>query len=169
MWYFLPPPPPPDNWPPDSNLYLYVFEQQHLIKCSGFIVKINLNNIYFLPRTIDPFQTSVFDQTYLLTPRLLQTSYVNALILESRSIIIYSFNLKSYEKFWKLDFFRNFRTSELSQTTPSPRPGMSESIKVLSGGGVIIKNIFLISWLGLSYFSHIDVILCTADWYTILC
>ena len=116
MGYFL----PPDNWPPDSNLYLYVFEQQHLIKCSGFIVKINLNNIYFLPRTIDPFQTSVFDQTYLLTPRLLQTSYVNALILESRSIISYSFNLKSSEKFWKFDFFRNFRTSELSQTTPPP-------------------------------------------------
>ena len=117
--------------PPDSNLYLYVFEQQHLIKCSGFIVKIYLNNIYFLPRTIDPFQTSVFDQTYLLTPRLLQTSYsyVNALILESRSIIIYSFNLKSSEKFWKFDFFRNFRTSELSQTTPSPRPGMSEISK----------------------------------------
>ena len=121
MGYFL----PPDNWPPDSNLYFYVFEQQHLIKCSGFIVKINLNNIYFLPRTIDPFQTSVFDQTYLLTPRLLQTSYVNALILESRSIIIYSFNLKSSEKFWKFDFFRNFRTSELSQTTPLPHlPGV---------------------------------------------
>ena len=58
---------------------------------------IQLNNIYFLPRTIDNwplFQTSVFDQTYLLTPRLLQTSYVNALILESRSIIISSFNFK---------------------------------------------------------------------------
>ena len=118
MGYFL----PPGQLTPDSNLYLYVFEQQHLIKCSGFIVKINLNNIYFLPRTIDPFQTSVFDQTYLLTPRLLQTSYVNALILESRFIIIYSFNLKSSEKFWKFDFFRNFRTSELSQTTLSPPP-----------------------------------------------
>ena len=55
--YFLPPGQlNPDNWPPDSNLYLYVFEQQHLIKCTGFIVKINLNNIYFLPRTIDPGQ-----------------------------------------------------------------------------------------------------------------
>ena len=63
--------------------------------CSGFIVKINLNNIYFLPQTIDPGQlTSVFDQTYLLTPRLLQTSYVNGLILESRYIIISSFNFK---------------------------------------------------------------------------
>ena len=77
---------------------------------------------YFLLWTIDPFQTSVFDQTYLLTPRLLQTSYVNALILESRSIIIYNFNLKSSEKFWKFDFFFNFRTSELSQTTPPPPP-----------------------------------------------
>ena len=38
--------------------------------------------------------TSVFDQTYLLTPRLLQTLYVNALILESRSIIVSSFNFK---------------------------------------------------------------------------
>ena len=38
--------------------------------------------------------TGKFDQTYLLTPRLLQTSYVNALILESRSIIISSFNFK---------------------------------------------------------------------------
>ena len=69
---------------------------------------------------VTPVQTSVFDQTYLLTHRLLQTSYVNALILESRSIIIYSFNLKSSEKFWKFDFFRNFRTSELSQSTPLP-------------------------------------------------
>ena len=105
------------------------FLQQHLIKCSGFIVKINLNNIYFLPRTIDPFQTSVFDQTYLLTPRLLQTSYVNALILESRSIIIYSFNLKSSEKFWKFDFFRTFRTSELSQTTLLPPSGNVRNFK----------------------------------------
>ena len=125
MGYFL----PPDNWHPDSNLYLYVFEQQHLIKCSGFIVKINLNNIYFLPRTIDPFQTSVFDQTYLLTTRLLQTSYVNALILGSRSIIIYSFNLKSSEKFWKFDFFRNFGRPNFHKPPPSPRPGMSEISK----------------------------------------
>ena len=33
-----------------------LIEQQHLIKCTGFIVKINLNNIYFLPLTIDPGQ-----------------------------------------------------------------------------------------------------------------
>ena len=45
---------------------------------------------------------------------------MNALILESRSIIIYSFNLKSSDKVWKFDFFRNFRTSELSQTTSPP-------------------------------------------------
>ena len=118
----------PGQLTPDSNLYLFVFEQQHLIKCSGFIVKINLNNIYFLPRTIDRFKL-VFDQTYLLTPRLLQTSYVNALILESRSIIIYNFNLKSSEKFWKFDFFRNFRTSELSQTTPLPPSGNVRNFK----------------------------------------
>ena len=36
----------------------------------------------------------VLNKIKLLTPRLLQTSYVNALILESRSIIISSFNFK---------------------------------------------------------------------------
>ena len=83
---------------------------------------------YFLPPDNWPlFQTSVFDQTYLLTPRLLQTAYVNALILESRSIIIsIVLTLKSSEKFWNFDFFRNFRTSELSQTTPLPQSEISK-------------------------------------------
>ena len=69
------------------------------------------------------FQTSVFDQTYLLTPRLLQTSYVNAIILESRSIIISSFNFK---ELWEI---LEFRTSELSQTTPLPPSGNVRNFK----------------------------------------
>ena len=87
----------------NKNAIKELLYQQHLIKCSRFITKINLNNIYFLPRTIDPgqltpdnwplalFQTSVFGQTYLLTPRLLQTSYVNALIFNIGISIYYNF------------------------------------------------------------------------------
>ena len=90
----------------DRGSCIQVFEQQHIIKCSGFIVKINLNNIYFLPQVYKiPYRRArawpsgkvsciQIDQTYLLTPRLLQTSHMNALILESRSIIISSFNFK---------------------------------------------------------------------------
>ena len=37
--------------------------------------------------------------------------------------------LKSSEKFWNYDFFRNFRTSELSQTTPLPPSGNVRNFK----------------------------------------
>ena len=71
-----------------------------------------------------------FFKTYLLTPRLLQTSYVNALILESRSIIISSFNFKELWEILEFCFFQKFSdVRTFTNHPPSPCPGMSEISK----------------------------------------